>query len=194
MDLVQLTRKPPPAPPKCGLCFFSHHCFIVLFQFWDIFFTLKVKKIREKWIRTETPPPHCGLNPSKCFFFFFLTSLIDVWSQCRKRDRGGGKGREGDQLGFGALTENASVVMIDVSSDIAMFFIDKQEKLAGLRPANFLAPAVSWRALWALWIAVWRAVLPLLSKDNPKLIEETEPYIDSWLLHSNIIIIQLIPK
>ena len=58
MDLVQLTRKPPPAPPpKCGLCFFSHHCFIVLFQFLDIFVTLKVKKIREKWIRTETPPP-----------------------------------------------------------------------------------------------------------------------------------------
>ena len=43
--------------------------------------------------------------------------------------------------------------------------ISKLEKLAGLRPANFLAPAVSWwpsatwRALWALWIAVWRAVL-----------------------------------
>ena len=43
--------------------------------------------------------------------------------------------------------------------------IKKIEKLAGLRPANFLAPAVSWwpsaswRALWALWIAVWRAVL-----------------------------------
>ena len=70
MDLVQLTRNPPPAPPKCGLCFFSHHCFIVLFQFLDIFVTLKVKKIREKWIRTETPPPHCGLNPSKCFFVF----------------------------------------------------------------------------------------------------------------------------
>ena len=70
MDLVQLTRKTPPCPPKCGLCFFSHHCFIVLFQFLDIFFTLKVKKIREKWIRTETPPPpHCGLNP---FFFFFF--------------------------------------------------------------------------------------------------------------------------
>ena len=36
------------------------------------------------------------------------------------------------------------------------------EKLAGLRPANFLAPTVSWwpSATWiALWIAVWRAVL-----------------------------------
>ena len=72
-------KTPPCPPPKCGLCFFSHHCFIVLFQFLDIFFTLKVKKIREKWIRTKTPPPHCGLNPSKCCFFcfcFFLTSLI----------------------------------------------------------------------------------------------------------------------
>ena len=76
MDLVQLTRKPPPAPPKCGLCFFSHHCFIVLFQFLDIFFTLKLKKICEKWIRTETPPPpHCGLNPSKCFFVCLFFKL-----------------------------------------------------------------------------------------------------------------------
>ena len=41
-------------------------------------------------------------------------------------------------------------------------FYNKLEKLASLRPANFLAPAVSWwpSATWrALWIAVWRAVL-----------------------------------
>ena len=31
---------------------------------------LKVKQIREKWTRTETPP-HCGFNPSKCFFLKF---------------------------------------------------------------------------------------------------------------------------
>ena len=30
----------------------------------------------------------------------------------------------------------------------------------------------------------------MLSKDNKKLIEETQHYIDSWLLHSDIIIIQ----
>ena len=64
MDLVQLTRKTfdgfnPPAPPQMWTMFFflTHHCFFVLFQFLDIFFTLKVKKIHEKWIRTKTPPP-----------------------------------------------------------------------------------------------------------------------------------------
>ena len=53
--------------------FFFHHCFIVLFQFLDIIFTLKVKK--KTWkvgLGPKTPPPHCGLSPSKCF----LTSLI----------------------------------------------------------------------------------------------------------------------
>ena len=84
MDLVQLTRKPPPAPPKCGLCFFSHHCFIILFQFLDIFFTLKVKQIREKWIRTETPPPPLWIKSIIFFFFFFfffffLTSLREAF-------------------------------------------------------------------------------------------------------------------
>ena len=32
--------------------YFFHHCFIVLFQYLDIFFTLKVKKIHEKWTQT----------------------------------------------------------------------------------------------------------------------------------------------
>ena len=27
-------------------------------------------------VQLTPPPPHCGLNPSKCFFFFFFTSLI----------------------------------------------------------------------------------------------------------------------
>ena len=67
--------KTPPAPLKMDYVFF-HYCFIVLFQFLDIIFTLKVKKKCEKWTRPETPPPHCGLSPSKCFFCFFLTSLI----------------------------------------------------------------------------------------------------------------------
>ena len=56
--------------------FFFHPCFIVLFQYLDIFVYIKSKKkIREKWTRTETPPPHCGFNPSKCFLFFFKLPL-----------------------------------------------------------------------------------------------------------------------
>ena len=65
-------KTPPAPPPKCGLCFFSHHCVIVLFQFLDIFFTLKVKQIREKWIRTETPPPPLWIKSIKMFLFLFF--------------------------------------------------------------------------------------------------------------------------
>ena len=50
-----------PPPPKCGLCFLYHHCFIVLFQFLDIIFTLKVFKKHEKWTRPETPSPPMDL-------------------------------------------------------------------------------------------------------------------------------------
>ena len=70
MDLVQLTRKPPTAPPPPNV---DYVIFLTIFyRSFPIFrhiFTLKVKKIRETWIRTETPPPHCGLNP---FFFVFV--------------------------------------------------------------------------------------------------------------------------
>ena len=45
MDLVQLTRNPP--PPNVDYVFFL--TIVVIFQFLDIIFTLKVKKIREKW-------------------------------------------------------------------------------------------------------------------------------------------------
>ena len=75
MDLVQLTWNPP--PPKNGLCFFLHHCFIVLFQFFDIICTLKVKKKCEKWTRPETPLPHCGLSPSN----FFKKTSLTVWGE-----------------------------------------------------------------------------------------------------------------
>ena len=54
---------------------FFHHCFIVLFQFLDKNFTLKVKKNVKSGLSPRPPPPHCGLSPSKCFFFF-LTSLL----------------------------------------------------------------------------------------------------------------------
>ena len=63
--------KPPPPPPPLNMDYvFFHHCFIVLFQFLDIIFTLKVKKKHEKWTRPETPP-HCGLSPSKFVLIFF---------------------------------------------------------------------------------------------------------------------------
>ena len=70
---------PKPPPPKCGLCFFSHHCFIILFQYlYIIFKTWKGDSARN-------PPPHCGLNPSKCFFlnfpkqiFWWVTLVPDV--------------------------------------------------------------------------------------------------------------------
>ena len=68
MDLVQLTWNPPPL--KMDYVF--HHCFIVLFQFFDIIFTLKFKK-KKTWKvdSAQNPPPPCGLSPSKCFFVFF---------------------------------------------------------------------------------------------------------------------------
>ena len=64
-------KPPPPTPLKMDYVFFSHHCFIVLFQFLDIIFTLKVKKQTWKVDSARDPPPHCGLSPSKCFFVFF---------------------------------------------------------------------------------------------------------------------------
>ena len=73
MDYVQLTSKPPtPAPLNVDYVFF-HPCFIVLFQYLDIFFTLKVKKICEKWIRTKTPPPPIvDLIHQNVVFFVFV--------------------------------------------------------------------------------------------------------------------------
>ena len=50
------TPPPPPPPLKMDYVFF-HHCFIVLFQFLDILFTLKVKKKRAKVDSTRNPPP-----------------------------------------------------------------------------------------------------------------------------------------
>ena len=62
----------PHPPPLMWTNVFFHHCFIILFQFLDIFFYIKSKKKREKWTQPETPPPPtCGLNPSKCFCLFF---------------------------------------------------------------------------------------------------------------------------
>ena len=56
--------------------FFFHHCFIVFFPIFRHNFYIKSKKKNvQKWTRPETPPPHCGLSPSKCFFFFFLLPL-----------------------------------------------------------------------------------------------------------------------
>ena len=65
---------PPPLPPLKMDYVFFHHCFIVLFQFFDIIFTLKVQK--KKNVKSGlgpkpslcSPPPHCGLSPSKCTF------------------------------------------------------------------------------------------------------------------------------
>ena len=59
----------PPRPPLMWTMFFFHHCFIVLFQYLDIFFYIKSKKNTWKVDSDRNPPPHCGFNPSKCFFF-----------------------------------------------------------------------------------------------------------------------------
>ena len=48
IDGLSLThlKPPPPSPPNVGLIFFpSHHCFIVLFQFLDIYFYIESKKM-----------------------------------------------------------------------------------------------------------------------------------------------------
>ena len=62
--------KPPPHPPKNGLCFF-HHCFIILFQFLDIIFTLKVKKNMWKVDSARDPPPPLWTKSIKMLFFNF---------------------------------------------------------------------------------------------------------------------------
>ena len=36
-------KTPPPPPPNVDYVFFSHHCFIILFQYLDIFFCIKSK-------------------------------------------------------------------------------------------------------------------------------------------------------
>ena len=54
--------------------FFFHHCFIVLLQFLDLSFTLKVKKKRAKVDSARNPPPPLWTKSIQ-FFFFFLTSL-----------------------------------------------------------------------------------------------------------------------
>ena len=69
MDLVQRHPKTPPAPPNVDYVFFSHHCFIVLFQCLGIIFTLKVIKKREKWTQPETPPPPLWIKSIQMFFF-----------------------------------------------------------------------------------------------------------------------------
>ena len=47
---------PPPAPLKMDYVFF-HHCFIILFQFLDIIFTLKVKKNVKSGLGQKPLPP-----------------------------------------------------------------------------------------------------------------------------------------
>ena len=75
--------KTPPAPPKCGLCFFSHHCFIVLFQFLDIFFTLKVKKYVESGFGPKPLPPLWIKSIKMCFFLNFPYTIIQEFiSHC----------------------------------------------------------------------------------------------------------------
>ena len=65
MDLVKLTRKPPTPPPNVDNVFYLTIVLLFVFQFLDIIFTLKVKKNVDL---ARNPPPHYGLNPSKCFF------------------------------------------------------------------------------------------------------------------------------
>ena len=55
MDLVQLTWTPP--PPNVDYVFFLKNCFIVLFKFLDIIFTLKVKKNVKSGLSPKPPPP-----------------------------------------------------------------------------------------------------------------------------------------
>ena len=58
-----------------------YHCFIVLFQFFDIIFTLKLKK--KKNVKSglgPKPPSPMWTKSIQMFFFFFFTSLT-VWGQ-----------------------------------------------------------------------------------------------------------------
>ena len=71
---THLKTPPPPhaPPPKVDYVFFSplfYHSFpIFRHNFYIKSKNNKKQKKHEKWTRPETPPLHCGLNPSKCFF------------------------------------------------------------------------------------------------------------------------------
>ena len=62
----------PPPPPNVDYVFFSHHCFIILFQFLDIIFTLKVKKTMWKVDSAQNPPPPPLWTKSIQMFFCFF--------------------------------------------------------------------------------------------------------------------------
>ena len=70
MDLVQLTRNPPhpPATPLMWTMFLFLPLFYRSFPIFRHNFYIKSKKKYVKSGLARNPPPHCGLNPSKCFF------------------------------------------------------------------------------------------------------------------------------
>ena len=92
-----LAQPPPPpqAPPKCGLCFFSHHCFIILFQFFDIFFSLKVKKNVKSGLGPNPPPPPAIVDLIHPFFFVGETSLSVYFFYYKNTTHAWGRGVSG---------------------------------------------------------------------------------------------------
>ena len=78
VDFSILGQNPPYTPQRMDNVFFStwfYRCFIVVFQFLDVFFTLKAKKKTQTVDWTRNPPPPNGKIHPYVFCFFLKPSL-----------------------------------------------------------------------------------------------------------------------
>ena len=72
MDLVQLTRNPPPLPPQMWTMFFFSPLFYRSFPiFRHIFYTKSKKKYMKSGLGPKPPPP-LWIKSIKMFFFIFF--------------------------------------------------------------------------------------------------------------------------